>query len=225
KYYPPGHWGQRLDEQELTAVFVGEIGQGIDGNDLAGPEVRRTPHRAGLIKIAGGRDRLTEPELRLFCAAAAAHVATGCPILTHTEEGTAALEQVEVLRDAGADLRHVVLSHLDRRPDLTYHREILSTGVRLEYDSAFRWKPGQGNPTLDLVVALIGDFPDQILLGMDAARSRYWASFGGAPGLAFLLRDFVPQLRAADLSRRDVDRILIDNPAAAYSFAAIRSTP
>lgn len=223
KYYPHGHWSQRISEDDLANVFVGEIEQGIDANDLAGPQLIRTEHKAGLIKVAGGRDALSDHERKCFRAAVAAQVRTGAPILTHTEEGIAAIEQLELLRSHGADLLHVVLSHTDRKPDLGYHREILSAGVRLEYDSAFRWKAGQPNHTLNLVVALHEEFPDQILLGMDTARRNYWTSFGGTPGLSYLVNTFVPMLREAGVSQQAIDRILIHNPAKAYQFIPKRS--
>ncbi|EQD47215.1 aryldialkylphosphatase, partial [mine drainage metagenome] len=124
--------------------------------------MQRTPHRAGVIKIASGLDQLNDQEIKVFTAAGLAHQATGCPILTHTEQGTAALEQIRLLADLDVPLRHVCLSHTDRQPDVACHREILSTGVRIEYDSAFRWKPGQPNHTLNLLLSLLPEFPDQI---------------------------------------------------------------
>ena len=188
KYYPDGHWGGRLSVEELAEVFIGEINDGIDANDLSGPVLKRLPQRAGLIKIASGLNGIDEHQRRIFQAAAIAHRQTGCPILTHTEQGTAALEQIALLQQCGVDLTRVTLSHTDRKPDLAYHRKILQSGVRIEFDSAFRWP--QGNPTLDLLVALTPEFPDQIMLGMDAARASYWRSHGGAPGMSFLLTEF-----------------------------------
>jgi len=218
KYYPSGHWGARLTAEELTKVFIGEIEEGIDAFDLSGPFVMRLSQRAGLIKIASGLDRISPHERRIFEAAANAHIQTGCPILTHTEQGTAALEQVELLRGLGVDPRHVCLSHTDRKPDVVYHREILASGVKLEFDSAFRWKVGQGNPTLELVVALIGDFPDQIMLGMDAARRAYWRGYGGDPGLSFLLKVFSNQLRERGLTPAQWNRLFVHNPAETFQF-------
>ncbi len=217
KYYPPHHWGERLNEDGLAALFIADIEEGVDARDYGGPLLRRTPHRAGVIKVAGGRDKLSAHEIKLFRAAAQAHLKTGCPILTHTEEGTAALEQVEIFRAGGVNLQHVVLSHTDRKPDLKYHRELLQSGVCLEYDSAFRWQSAE-NPTLHLIVQLAPEFPGQILLGMDAARQSYWKSYGGAPGLSFLLTTFSSQLRAAGLSENLLQNIFVHNPARAYAF-------
>lgn len=219
KYYPPGHWAETYSEDELSALFVADITEGVDAGDYAGPRVRRTPHRAGVIKVA--TDKTLRPrEAKILMAAAQAHRRTGCPILTHTEQGELALEQVECLRALGVPLRHVCLSHTDRKPDVGYHREILSTGVRVEFDSAFRWPAGESNPTRDLLVALLPEFPDQIMLGMDAARRRYWRSYGGEPGLSFLLTEFTVQLWAVGMTPAMFERVFISTPAATFSFAA-----
>ncbi len=220
KYYDPGHWGNDCSEKELAELFIADIRDGIDERDYNGPLVRRTAHRAGIIKIATGR-AFSVREERIFAAAAAAHRVTGCPILTHTEQGELAMAQIDRLQRAGVALSHVCLSHTDRKPDIGYHREILSHGVRVEYDSAFRWKAAESphNPTFELVVALLPDFPGQIMLGMDAARRSYWRSYGGGPGLTFLLTEFSTRLRAAGVTTEALHRIFVSNPAATFSFS------
>ena len=171
-----------------------------------------------MIKVASGRDRLSEHEHKVFLAAAAAHRATGCPIITHTEQGTAAMEQVEVFAAAGVDLSRVTLSHTDRLPDVELHRRLLRRGVKLEYDSCFRWKERGGNASLTLLRELIEEFPRQLMLGMDAARRGYWRSHGGSPGLAFLRTTFAMQMREAGLTDSHFEAIFIHTPAEAFSF-------
>ena len=205
KYYPDDFLLFRLDDVALGHHFAAEIMGEV---------------RAGVTKVAGGLDRLSDWERLTFRAAALAHRKTGCPILTHTEQGTAALEQVALLKSCGVDPSHVTLSHTDRAPDLAYHRDILATGVNLEYDSAFRWKTSD-NPTLRLLVELSADFPSQIMLGMDAARRKYWRAYGGAPGLTYLLTDFRHMLKAAGLGDDAFRRIFIDTPARAFAFARV----
>lgn len=218
KYYDPSHWSHRYSEEDLTRLFVADIDEGIDAGDYSGPLVQRMQHRAGVIKVASGRE-FDARTTKMFHAAAAAHRATGAPILTHTEEGTLALEQIAFLREAGANLEHVVLSHTDRQADIKYHRAILQSGVRVEYDSAFRWKNQDHNPTLELLRVLVKEFPNQIMLGMDAARRSYWKSYGGAPGLSFLLTDFRRQMHEAGISNSAIEGIFVHNPAQAYAFS------
>ena len=55
------------------------------------------------------------------------------------------MEQVELFQKLGADINHIVLSHVDRRKDLSFHRDLMQTGVYVEYDSHFRWKDKEDN--------------------------------------------------------------------------------
>lgn len=219
KYYDPGHWSGHYTEAELAALFIADIEEGIDARDYGGPLVQRTASRAGVIKVATG-EVITAREEKIFAAAAAAHRKTRCPILTHTEQGRLALEQIAMLQRHGVNPQHVCLSHTDRRPEVSYHREILTTGVKVEFDSAFRWKSGSENPTRELMLALLEEFPTQIMLGMDAARRSYWRHHGGGPGLDFLLVTWQPELRRHGVSDVQLQNIFVANPAATYSFAA-----
>jgi predicted metal-dependent phosphotriesterase family hydrolase len=222
KYYPPGHWGEHFSVEQIAELFIADIRDGIDAHDYNGPSISRTQHKAGLIKVATSGEHFTEHERKIIEAAVVAHSQTGAPILTHTEQGLGAMEQIRLFQDLGASLAHVVLSHTDRRPDIAYHKEILSTGVMLEYDSAFRWPKENRNPTLALVVTTFAEgFGEQILLGMDAARRKYWHAYGGSPGLAFLLRDFIPRLKEAGLRQSDVDSIFVRNPQQCYAFMTV----
>lgn len=209
KYYPPESPILRAELNELAQLFVREIETGMDG----------TNHRAGVVKVAGGRDRLTDAQITAFTAAAIASRTTGCPIITHTEQGTAAMQQIEVLARSGADLSHVILSHTDRRPDIDSHCEILRTGACVEFDGGMRsGQTGPANPVVQLIAALLPQFPNQIMLGMDAAKRKYWNSYGGGPGLASLLTTFTQWLRDAGITQRQIDALFIDNPARAFSF-------
>jgi len=222
KYYDDLHWSLVASVDELAELFVADIEQGIDERDYSGPLVRRTEHQAGVMKIAGSRDELTPREVRVFEAAAAAHRATGCPILTHCQDGTAALAQIELLARYGVDPSHVTLSHVDKIVDPALHREILETAAFLEYDQAFRWKPDQPNGTLDLLVAMFeAGLGDRVMLGTDAAKVEYWRVFGGRPGLAWLLTDFARMMDERGLGETERQAIFVDNPARAYAFAPV----
>lgn len=216
-YYPGNHWRYSYTEDQLTDLFIADINEGIDQFDYSGPIVNRTPHKAGLIKLATGDEVFSTHQEKIFRAVVNAHLATGAPILTHTNFGRLALEQARLFDKLGAKLEHVVLSHVDRAKEVDYNRAVLDVGVRVEYDSAFRWKSGEPNHTLNLLEQLLPDYPDQITLGMDMAKNAYWKSYGGAPGLSYLIETIPRFLKEKGLESH-FQNIFFDNPKSLFSF-------
>jgi 5-phospho-D-xylono-1,4-lactonase len=215
-YYPSDHPMLSMDREELTELFVNEIAEAVRS------EADPLPYRAGVVKIAGSLGKLTPHQREAFAAAAETSRRIGCPIITHTEQGTAGEEQVRLLLDGGARATQVVLSHTDRLPDILYHRAMLSTGVTLEYDHHFRTYLKDGTcPTADLVARLAPDFPDQIVVGMDMARRSYWHGHSGRPGLVWLLTALPELLRERGVQDDLIERILTHNPARAFAFAEV----
>lgn len=218
RYYGPVHWSHRVTVEELAGLFAADITDGIDANDYSGPVVRRTSHRAGVIKVAGSDGGLSDRDRGVFEAAADAHRRTGAPILTHCEGGTGGLEQARLLADQGVALGHVALSHVDKIVDRGYHRELLSTGALAEYDQSFRWGD-RPNGTIQLIDWMAEDgLDDRIVLGMDAAKRGYYHAFGGRPGLAWLLDGFRGLLAASGIDDAVVERLLVSNPARYLAF-------
>lgn len=221
RFYGPSHWSLRASEDELAALFVADIAEGIDERDYGGPVVKRTGVRAGMVKVGGSEGGPSTRDLPIFRAAAAAHRHTGVPVHTHCEGGTGGLEQLRVLVDAGVPPDRISLSHVDKVVDRGYHRELLSSGAFAVYDQAFRWGDRQ-NGTLQLLEWAVADgLVGQVMLGMDAARQGYYRAFGGSPGLAYLLRGFSDELEARGIGA-DIRRCLfVDNPARAFAFAEV----
>lgn len=221
RYYGPAHWSHRLTIEQLADLFVADITEGIDANDYSGPLVRRTAHRAGVIKIAGSEGGPSARDRRIFEAAAEAHRRTGAPILTHCEAGTGGLEQVQLLAELGVALDHVALSHVDKVVDRGYHRDLLSSGAFAEYDGSFRWgdKP---NGTVQLIAWMAEDGLDhRIVVGMDAARQSYYHAYGGQPGLVWLLDGFRVLLETAGVEVAVSERMFVANPARVFAFGTV----
>lgn len=218
EYYLPNHWRYHYSEEQLARLFIDDITIGIDEYDYNGPLVKRSSYKAGMIKLATGDDPISLHQEKIFRAVVAAHLETGAPILTHTNFGKQALEQAAQFEKLGADLSHVVISHTDRYKDIGYHRALLQTGVCVEYDSAFRWPATGDNFTYKLLEALLPEFRQQITMGMDAAKRSYWKSYGGKPGLSFLLIEFKKDLEKMGMGEYYPD-IFINNPARLYQFS------
>jgi 5-phospho-D-xylono-1,4-lactonase len=214
RFYGERHWGELLEPGELAELFVAELADGIDANDLNGPVVRRTPHRAGVVKVAGSLDGPSDRDRRVFEAAAMATARVGAPLLTHCEGGTGGVDQLRLLEELGVPLDRVILSHTDKLADRGYHRELLASGAYLVYDQGIRTPEA----TARLVRWMVADgHGDRLLLGTDGARRSLWSVLGGAPGLA-ALRTHLGKRLADELGQAAMDRIWVANPAAALAL-------
>ena len=75
---------------------------------------------AGAFGEIGSWDEITATERKVFRAVGKAHVATNLPIFTHTGiPGKSALEQLDILEDAGVNPNRVVIGHLGDLVDPT----------------------------------------------------------------------------------------------------------
>lgn len=211
-----GEWFEDLvgdwTVDQLTEQIVTDVTTGMDGTDV----------RGGVIKFGTGYNHISEAEQRVIRAAARAHRATGAPLHGHTEVGTMALEQLELLRSEGVDLRRVALVHLTRNPDPFLHRQIAATGAYLCFDGFSKIKYFPESTRIAGLTALIeAGYEDHVLIGGDLARRSDLAAYTGGPGLGYIAEKWLPRLRAELLdsgysSQRVADvvhRLFVANPA------------
>jgi phosphotriesterase-related protein len=182
----------------------------------------QTRIRAGVIKIATSLNKVTPAEEKVILAAARAARATGAPIITHTEAGTMAREQVEMLTAQGVEASRICLSHLDRHVRWDEHYAVVSWGANLIYDQISKEKYVPDAQRVELVKRMINEgFGDQIMLAGDMSRKSYWPAYGtgGGPGLTYILWRFVPWLRSAGLSNDAIHKLMVSNPARCLQWA------
>lgn len=223
RYYGPRHWTNRVSEGELTALFVADLVEGIDEFDYTGPVVRRTAHRAGIVKVATSGAQPDTRDRRNLAAVAAASVVTGAPVLTHCEDGHGGVEQIARLVDAGVPSSAIILSHVDKARDAGYLIALAQTGAMLELDQSLRERAqGVDSVTVRSVLALIdAGHVSQIVLGTDGARRTLWSSLGGEPGLAWLAAELPRVLRRAGVDESDLTAMLHDNALRALTWRRV----
>ena len=213
-YYWPDHWRYQYDEDELVELISAEITEGIERSNYRGPIVKRSPVKAGVMKIAGEYNRVTDNMKKLIRVVGRVHQQTGTPIYAHTEHGTAAEELLDLLEDAGVPLERVLICHLDRNPDLFLHKQIARRGAFLEYDTPSRFKYQPENVVIGLMRGMIETgYGDRLMLGGDMARRSYLKAYGGGPGFEYLLTMFTPRLVREGFSEEELQLIWEDNPA------------
>jgi electron transport complex protein RnfA len=155
----------------------------------------------------------------LFEATAIAHHITGAPILSHCEHGKGAIEQIELFLELNIPIHKVTMSHTDKEADFGYHRQILSSGINVEYDQSLRQCDLAVPPSALLMKAMVDEgFINQIMLGTDGARRSLWSSLGGSPGLAWLYSGWSKKLLEIGFTQAQLDTIFIDNPAKALTL-------
>jgi phosphotriesterase-related protein len=163
---------------------------------------------AGAFGEIGSWDEITSVERKVFRAVGKAHGATDLPVFTHTGiPGKSALEQLDILEDAGVDPRRVAIGHLGNLndPKVYIHKTICRRGAYVGFDR----QGGRGDDqVVPMVMALLdAGFVDHILISGDASRSY------GRP-----LTVFLPKLKAAGASDEVLHRITVDNPLRFLAF-------
>ena len=61
-------------------------------------------------------------------------MATGVPIITHTEGPLPGVAQAEFLLKEGADPKKIMIGHVSNSKDIEYHKAILAKGTYIAFD-------------------------------------------------------------------------------------------
>jgi phosphotriesterase-related protein len=193
-FYPPSVGA--MSEEQLVRLLVRQADD----------------YPAGAFGEIGSWDEITAVERKMFRAVGKAHVATNLPIFTHTGiPGKSALEQLDILEDAGVDPKRVAIGHLGNLndPNVYVHKTLCRRGAFVGFD---RQGGGSDAQVVPLVMALLdAGFSDHVLISGDASRSY------GRPLTAFL-----PKLKAAGADDETLRRIVVDNSRRFLAFVPKR---
>jgi phosphotriesterase-related protein len=166
----------------------------------------------GAFGEIGSWDEITADERKVFRAVGKAHVATNIPIFTHTGiPGKSALEQLDILEDAGVKPDRVVIGHLGNLVDANVyvHKAICRRGAFVGFDRQGGNNDAQQVP---MVMALIeAGFADHLMFSSDASS-----------GYGKTLTVFVPKLKTAGVSDQVLHHIMVDNPRRFLAFVPKR---
>lgn len=213
------HWVNRYSVDQVAQLLVSEINEGIDINDYAGPIVQRSAAKAGVLKVGTGYTKITSFERKCIEAAAIASSETGAPVTTHTQEGTMALEQAQLLIKYGAQPDNIIIGHLQRNPDPYYHSQVCDLGASLMYDGSYRIKYFPDSVRVQLIKDMVArGWADRIMLGTDSGKRSYQKAYGGGTGMDYDLAIFKPRLLAEGINADVVEAFFVTNPARAFSF-------
>ena len=166
----------------------------------------------GAFGEIGSWDEITADERKVFRAIGKAHGASNIPIFTHTGiPGKSAIEQLDILEDAGVKPDRVLIGHLGNLVDANVyvHKAICRRGAFVGFDRQGGNNDAQQVP---MVMALIeAGYAGHLMFSADASS-----------GYAKTTTVFVPKVKAAGASDDVLHTIMVDNPRKFLAFVPKR---
>jgi len=203
-----------MDIDMMTDLFTREITEGM-GDTLT---------RAGMIKCATGEGRISAKEEQVLRAAARAHKATGCPIITHTTNGMG-LEQLDLFETEGVKPEEVIVSHIGFEQDpLDYSERMLRRGANISFDRIGMKIFFDDDHWVKIVGhAVRKGYVRQTMISHDAAVSVYGLEIASGEkafdDYTYIPRVFLPKLqREAGVTGAQISIMLEENPRRVLAF-------
>ena len=176
-------------------------------------------YRAGWIKLSVGNDGITRLEEKILRAAARAAIRTGAVIGSHTQRGSVALTQLDILLEEGCPANQFIWIHTQNEKDLGFHDEVVSRGGWIEYDHISR-APDEDVMALILRVLAAGT-GGSLLISQDVGWFDPAKPGGGTQRPYTYLSDvMLPLLRKAGVEEQTLKMLTQDNPFDAFSRPA-----
>lgn len=182
----------------LARRWIEEAKRGLDGI------------RPRFIKIGVNKGPLDPLDRKLIEAAAIASKETGLTIASHTGDGRAAIEQLEIVTAKGLRASRWVWVHAQNESDREIHLRIARAGAWVEFDGI---NARSTDRHLEFVRHLAANkLLSRVLISQDSGWYRVGEPGGGQyNGYAYLYTDFLPRLDPAW-----IDTLLWKNPRAAF---------
>jgi phosphotriesterase-related protein len=197
---------------QLADRWTREFDRGID----------RSKIKPGVIKIGVDAGPLSEINSNLITAAALTHLRTGLTIGSHTGDGVAAMQQLDILEKRGVSPKAFIWIHAQSEKDKELHVRAAKRGCWVEFDGV---NTGSVERHLDLVKSMAdAGFLDRTLISMDAG----WYHIGEPGGGNYrsyesLFTEFLPALRK-DFSDAQVNQFIAANPQQALALRVRRGS-
>jgi len=208
-----------LPVEEIADIYIKELTEGIGDTGI----------RAGLIKVASGAPEISAYERKLLTAAGRAAAQVGCPVITHTDEASCGLEQLQILTGEGLGPHRILVGHSDGRADHAYHKSLAEGGAYVGFD---RFGLDMLIPDAERIKSLVAmieaGYTRSVCLSHDSICAAWLGRpvFGGkivmhpdqfaqaAPqwNPTHLFKRILPELRRQGVSEEAIRTLLVENP-------------
>lgn len=211
---------RNLPLDDIAAIYEKEITEGIGETGI----------KAGLIKIATGAHHVSDYERKLLVAAARAAKRCNVPLISHTQEGSCGLDQIEILRAEGVSPHRLLVGHSCGIDDPAYHRRIVDAGSYIGFDRLGITVILPDEVRVRNIARLVADgFGDRICLSHDSncggwlGRPIFGPNTPLDPAMipqilpnwtaSHLFERVIPMMRDAGLPDEAIRRMTDENPA------------
>lgn len=166
--------------------------------------------RPRFIKIGVNRGPLDELDRKLVRAAAITSRETGLTIASHTGDGAAAVEQLEIVTAERVRPEKFVWVHAQNEPDHSLHERVARAGAWVEFD-------GIGPKTVEFHLECVRFLAakgllKRTLVSQDSGWYHVGEPGGGEfRGYTYLYINFLPRLEPAEVAM-----LMWENPRAAF---------
>jgi len=176
----------------------------------------------GVLGEIGTWDVMTADERKVFRAVAKAHRATNLAIVTHTNFGKGALEQLDLLESAGVKPARVAIGHVGGLNDAAAAapKEIAKRGAFVGFDR--QGGPGDVMQVKMVMAMLEAGYAENLLFSSDFSIGGSQLKRNSGPGYAKAVTVFAPKVREAGVDEKTLRGILDDNPRRLLAFVPKR---
>lgn len=219
--YVPDYTRQETPEQ-LAARWIDEFENGIQGTDV----------KPGFVKIGVDGGPLSDIDAKLVRAAALTHLETGLLLQIHTSDNPKAVDQqLTILEEEGVHPSAWVWVHAHNMNTPEKLLEVARKGAWISLDG-LRTRNylngfGDSQSTVMHHLQLIKAFKrnqllDHVMLSHDG--STYPPDGVPKRPMDVLYTTFIPMLKAAGFTDREINQVTVNNPANAFAVKVRRTT-
>ena len=193
--------------QQLANRWIDEWNYGIE----------RTKIKPGLIKTSTDKGPLTPMQRKLIQAAGITHLATGLTIAVHSGDGSAAFEQLDILKEVGVSPAARIWVHAQNETNKEMHIKAGKLKTWVSFDGV---NPDTLPAHLDYLKTMKeNNLLEQVLVSQDSG----WYNVGQPKGGNFkpytcIITQFIPMLQLNGFTADELDLIFKKNPARAFTI-------
>lgn len=205
-YYEP--YLARWKTDQVAEQMIRDVTEGIDDTGV----------RAGIIgEIGAHATWISAVEERMLRAAGRAQKKTGVTLTLHATRAPLGLDQLDILKEEGVDLRRVVVGHMHSYPYHEYHAEVARRGAFVTFDRMGVTNAFEQQRIIRLIRQMIeAGYVNHLMLSQDVCFRSDLVAYGGV-GYGYVHGDLLPLLREAGVTDEQLHQILMVNPRRALT--------